>query len=139
LDHHFPSCDTLVAATGPEVYCFDLDPLLSQGDWNEDISSVNYIEINSMHQLLAYDLCKHDRDTSQTLTCIVSQGRTRFSILQRQTAFILFITVSRSSDLRAEVHHIYFLRTFLPGKQHFVIDLVICLCDVGRRPDRDIF
>jgi ribosome biogenesis protein ENP2 len=60
LGYHYPSCDALVAATGPEVYRLNLDqgrflnPLLLQGDGNEDVFGVNCIDINSTHQLWAF-------------------------------------------------------------------------------------
>ena len=60
LAYHFPSCDALFAASGPEIYRLNLDqgrflnPLVLQGDGGEDISGVNVIDINPAHQLFAF-------------------------------------------------------------------------------------
>lgn len=60
LAYHFPSCDTLFAASGPEVYRLNLDqgqflnPLLLQGEAGEDILGVNAIDINPAHQLFGF-------------------------------------------------------------------------------------
>ncbi|KAI0711387.1 WD40-repeat-containing domain protein [Earliella scabrosa] len=60
LAYHFPSCDALFAASGPEIYRLNLDqgrflnPLLLQGEGGEDIAGVNVIDINPAHQLFAF-------------------------------------------------------------------------------------
>ncbi|KAI0777227.1 WD40-repeat-containing domain protein [Trametes elegans] len=60
LAYHFPSCDALVAASGPEIYRLNLDqgrfmtPLLLQGEGGEDIAGVNAIDINPAHQLFGF-------------------------------------------------------------------------------------
>lgn len=60
IAYHFPSCDTLVSAAGPEVYRLNLNqgrflkPLLIEGDGGEDITGVNVIDINPSHHLLAF-------------------------------------------------------------------------------------
>ncbi|CCL99104.1 uncharacterized protein FIBRA_01118 [Fibroporia radiculosa] len=62
LAYHFPSCDALVAGSGPEVYRLNLDqgrflnPLHLQGDGGEDISGVNVIDINPAHQLFGFGI-----------------------------------------------------------------------------------
>ncbi|TBU47068.1 WD40-repeat-containing domain protein [Dichomitus squalens] len=59
LAYHSPSCDTLFAASGPEIFRLNLDqgrflnPLVLQGD-GEDIPGVNVIDINPAHQLFAF-------------------------------------------------------------------------------------
>lgn len=60
LAYHFPSCDALFAASGPEIFRLNLDqgrfmnPLLLQGEGGEDIAGVNAIDINSAHQLFGF-------------------------------------------------------------------------------------
>ena len=60
LAYHFPSCDALFAASGPEVFRLNLDqgrfmnPLLLQGEGGEDIAGVNVIDINPAHQLFGF-------------------------------------------------------------------------------------
>ncbi|KAH9897027.1 WD40-repeat-containing domain protein [Cubamyces lactineus] len=60
LAYHFPSCDALFAASGPEIYRLNLDqgrflnPLLLQGEGGEDIAGVNVIDINPAHQLFGF-------------------------------------------------------------------------------------
>lgn len=60
LAYHFPSCDALFAASGPEIYRLNLDqgrflnPLILQGEGGEDIAGVNTIDINPAHQLFAF-------------------------------------------------------------------------------------
>ncbi|RPD65737.1 hypothetical protein L226DRAFT_479508 [Lentinus tigrinus ALCF2SS1-7] len=60
LAYHFPSCDALFAASGPEVFRLNLDqgrflnPLVLQGEGGEDIAGVNTIDINPAHQLFAF-------------------------------------------------------------------------------------
>ncbi|KAH8116117.1 hypothetical protein DFH11DRAFT_1840570 [Phellopilus nigrolimitatus] len=60
INYHFPSCDALVGASGPEVYRLNLDqgrflsPLVLEGDGGEDVAGVNAIDINPAHQLLAF-------------------------------------------------------------------------------------
>ncbi|KAL4254367.1 WD repeat NOL10/ENP2 family protein [Abortiporus biennis] len=59
LAYHFPSCDALFGASGPEVYRLNLEqgrfmtPLVLQGD-DEVIAGVNAIDINPAHQLFAF-------------------------------------------------------------------------------------
>ncbi|KAI0371259.1 hypothetical protein BV20DRAFT_993435 [Pilatotrama ljubarskyi] len=60
LAYHFPSCDALFAASGPEIYRLNLDqgrflnPLVLQGEGGEDIAGVNTIDINPAHQLFGF-------------------------------------------------------------------------------------
>lgn len=60
LGYHYPSCDAIIAATGPEVYRLNLDqgrflnPLVLQGNGDEEISGVNCVDINPAHQLWAF-------------------------------------------------------------------------------------
>ncbi|KAI0938584.1 hypothetical protein AcW1_001718 [Taiwanofungus camphoratus] len=60
LAYHFPSCDALFAASGPEIYRLNLDqgrflsPLFLQGEGGEDIAGVNTIDINPAHQLFSF-------------------------------------------------------------------------------------
>ncbi|KAI0674527.1 WD40-repeat-containing domain protein [Trametes maxima] len=60
LAYHFPSCDALFAASGPEVFRLNLDqgrflnPLVLQGEGGEDIAGVNAIDINPAHQLFGF-------------------------------------------------------------------------------------
>ncbi|KAL1943819.1 hypothetical protein VTO73DRAFT_3637 [Trametes versicolor] len=60
LAYHFPSCDALFAASGPEIFRLNLDqgrflnPLILQGEGGEDIAGVNVIDINPAHQLFAF-------------------------------------------------------------------------------------
>ncbi|TFK20525.1 WD repeat-containing protein [Coprinopsis marcescibilis] len=59
LAYHFPSCDTLIGASGNEVYRLNLDqgrfmtPLTLQEDGSE-ILGVNVVDVNPAHQLLAF-------------------------------------------------------------------------------------
>ncbi|KAJ7910609.1 NUC153 and WD40 repeat-containing nucleolar rRNA processing-related protein [Mycena leptocephala] len=61
LAYHFPSCDALVSAAGPEIYRLNLaqgrfmTPLVLQDD-HEEILGVNTIDVNPAHQLLAFGL-----------------------------------------------------------------------------------
>lgn len=60
IAYHFPSCDALIGASGPEVYRLNLDqgrflnPLVLEGEGGEEVSGVNAIDINPAHQLLAF-------------------------------------------------------------------------------------
>ncbi|KAI0827153.1 hypothetical protein BC628DRAFT_1318862 [Trametes gibbosa] len=60
LAYHFPSCDALFAASGPEIYRLNLDqgrflsPLILQGEGGEGIAGVNVIDINPAHQLFGF-------------------------------------------------------------------------------------
>lgn len=60
LAYHFPSCDALFAASGPEVFRLNLDqgrflnPLVLQGQGEEAVAGVNAIDINPAHQLFAF-------------------------------------------------------------------------------------
>ncbi|KAH9835282.1 WD40-repeat-containing domain protein [Rhodofomes roseus] len=60
LAYHFPSCDALFAASGPEIFRLNLDqgrfmsPLLLQGEGGEAIAGVNTIDINPAHQLFGF-------------------------------------------------------------------------------------
>ncbi|KAI0360465.1 hypothetical protein OH77DRAFT_1586069 [Trametes cingulata] len=60
LAYHFPSCDALFAASGPEIYRLNLDqgrflnPLVLQGEGGEEIAGVNTIDINPAHQLFGF-------------------------------------------------------------------------------------
>ncbi|KAF9529978.1 NUC153 and WD40 repeat-containing nucleolar rRNA processing-related protein [Crepidotus variabilis] len=61
LAYHFPSCDVYVAATGNEVYRLNLEqgrfmrPLeLQTTNDQEGIIGVNVVDINAVHQLLAF-------------------------------------------------------------------------------------
>lgn len=60
LAYHFPSCDALIAASGPEVFRLNLDqgrflnPLVLQGAGGEEIAGVNTIDINPAHQLFGF-------------------------------------------------------------------------------------
>ena len=60
LAYHFPSCDALFAASGPEIFRLNLDqgrflnPLRLEGEGGEDIAGVNTIDINPAHQLFAF-------------------------------------------------------------------------------------
>ncbi|OCH93959.1 hypothetical protein OBBRIDRAFT_885177 [Obba rivulosa] len=62
LAYHFPSCDALFGASGPEVYRLNLDqgrfmtPLHLQGEGGEDIAGVNAIDINPAHQLFGFGI-----------------------------------------------------------------------------------
>lgn len=59
LAYHFPSCDALFAASGPEIFRLNLDqgrylaPLVLGGN-GEEIAGVNCIDINPAHQLFAF-------------------------------------------------------------------------------------
>ncbi|TDL24601.1 hypothetical protein BD410DRAFT_838116 [Rickenella mellea] len=60
LNYHFPTCDALIAASGPEIYRLNLDqgrflnPLVLEGDGGEQIDGVNCIDINPAHQLFGF-------------------------------------------------------------------------------------
>ncbi|KAH9849616.1 hypothetical protein C2E23DRAFT_737083 [Lenzites betulinus] len=60
LAYHFPSCDALFAASGPEVFRLNLDqgrflnPLVLQGEGGEEIAGVNVVDINPAHQLFGF-------------------------------------------------------------------------------------
>lgn len=59
LAYHFPSCDTLFAGAGNEIFRLNLDqgrfmtPLALTGD-NNDVLGVNCIDINPAHQLFSF-------------------------------------------------------------------------------------
>ncbi|KAI9069883.1 hypothetical protein FKP32DRAFT_1608216 [Trametes sanguinea] len=83
LAYHFPSCDALFAASGPEVYRLNLDqgrflnPLLLQGEGGEDIAGVNTIDINPAHQLFAFGV-----DGNGTVEFWDPRSRSRVGILR---------------------------------------------------------
>ncbi|KAJ6590629.1 NUC153 and WD40 repeat-containing nucleolar rRNA processing-related protein [Mycena vulgaris] len=60
IAYHFPSCDALVSAAGPEIFRLNLDqgrfmtPLVLQDE--QEILGVNTIDVNPAHQLLAFGL-----------------------------------------------------------------------------------
>lgn len=57
LAYHFPSCDALISASGPEIYRLNLDqgrflnPLVLDA---EQVQGVNCIDVNPVHQLLSF-------------------------------------------------------------------------------------
>ena len=83
LAYHFPSCDALCAATGPEVFRLNLDqgrflnPLRLEGEGGEDIAGVNTIDINPAHQLFAFGV-----DGNGTVELWDPRSRTRVGILR---------------------------------------------------------
>ncbi|OSD08759.1 hypothetical protein PYCCODRAFT_1380619 [Trametes coccinea BRFM310] len=83
LAYHFPSCDALFAASGPEIYRLNLDqgrflnPLLLQGEGGEDIAGVNTIDINPAHQLFAFGV-----DGNGTVEFWDPRSRSRVGILR---------------------------------------------------------
>lgn len=82
LAYHFPSCDALLAASGPEVYRLNLDqgrflnPLRLVGD-SEDISGVNAIDINPAHQLFSFGV-----EGNGTVELWDPRSRTRVGLLR---------------------------------------------------------
>ncbi|PPR02208.1 hypothetical protein CVT26_012100 [Gymnopilus dilepis] len=62
LAYHFPSCDAYFAATGNEVYRLNLDqgrfmaPLTLEEGEDGDILGVNVVDINAVHNLLAFGI-----------------------------------------------------------------------------------
>ena len=82
LAYHFPSCDALFAASGPEIYRLNLDqgrylaPLIL-GENGEDVSGVNCIDINPAHQLFAFGI-----DGNGVVELWDPRSRTRVGILR---------------------------------------------------------
>ncbi|KAF8899768.1 WD repeat-containing protein [Gymnopilus junonius] len=83
LAYHFPSCDTYLAATGNEVYRLNLDqgrfmtPLsIEEGDDGE-ILGVNVVDINPVHNLLAFGI-----DGNGTTQFWDPRSRSRVGILR---------------------------------------------------------
>lgn len=62
IAYHFPSCDAYVSASGNEIYRLNLDqgrfmiPLALQEEADGEILGVNTIDINPVHQLLAFGI-----------------------------------------------------------------------------------
>lgn len=60
IAYHFPSCDALISASGPEIYRLNLEqgrflnPIVLEGDGGEDIAGVNVVDVNPAHQLLSF-------------------------------------------------------------------------------------
>ncbi|KAF8157008.1 NUC153 and WD40 repeat-containing nucleolar rRNA processing-related protein [Crassisporium funariophilum] len=60
IAYHYPSCDTYVSASGNEVYRLNLDqgrfmtPLVLQDGDDGEVLGVNTIDVNPVHQLLAF-------------------------------------------------------------------------------------
>lgn len=83
LAYHFPSCDALFAASGPEVYRLNLDqgrylsPLVVQGDGKGEIAGVNAIDINRAHQLFAFGI-----EGNGTVELWDPRSRTRVGVLR---------------------------------------------------------
>ncbi|KAH9941186.1 WD40-repeat-containing domain protein [Epithele typhae] len=83
LAYHFPSCDALLAATGPDVFRLNLDqgrflnPLHLEGDGGENIIGVNCIDINPAHQLFAFGI-----DGNGTVEFWDPRSRARVGILR---------------------------------------------------------
>ncbi|KAI8986709.1 WD40-repeat-containing domain protein [Trametes punicea] len=83
LAYHFPSCDALFAASGPEIYRLNLDqgrflnPLLLQGEGGEEIAGVNTIDINPAHQLFGFGV-----EGNGTVEFWDPRSRTRVGILR---------------------------------------------------------
>ncbi|PCH44883.1 hypothetical protein WOLCODRAFT_133416 [Wolfiporia cocos MD-104 SS10] len=83
LAYHYPSCDALFAASGPEIFRLNLDqgrflnPLLLQGDGSDDIAGVNTIDINPAHQLFALGV-----DGNGTVEFWDPRSRSRVGILR---------------------------------------------------------
>jgi len=62
LAYHFPSCDAYFSAAGKEVYRLNLEqgrfmnPLILQEHDDGEILGVNIVDINPVHQLLAFGI-----------------------------------------------------------------------------------
>ncbi|PPQ73837.1 hypothetical protein CVT24_012262 [Panaeolus cyanescens] len=62
LAYHFQSCDTYLTASGNEVYRLNLDqgrfmnPLVLEDETDGEILGVNVVDINPVHQLLAFGI-----------------------------------------------------------------------------------
>lgn len=60
LVYHYPSCDAYFTASGPEIYRLNLDqgrfmtPLSLQSDSGGEVVAVNTVDVNPVHQLLAF-------------------------------------------------------------------------------------
>lgn len=56
LAYHYPSCDALMGCVGNEVYRLNLDQgrFLNSLALSEDVEGVNAIDVNPVHQLLAF-------------------------------------------------------------------------------------
>ncbi|TCD67792.1 hypothetical protein EIP91_011920 [Steccherinum ochraceum] len=82
LAYHFPSCDALCAASGPEVYRLNLDqgrylaPLVLGGD-KEEVAGVNCIDVNPAHQLFAFGV-----DGNGTVELWDPRSRSRVGLLR---------------------------------------------------------
>lgn len=83
LAYHFPSCDALFAASGPEIYRLNLEQgkylnsLVIKGDGSEDIPGVNVIDINPAHQLFAFGV-----EGNGTVELWDPRSRTRVGLLR---------------------------------------------------------
>ncbi|KZT70459.1 hypothetical protein DAEQUDRAFT_750348 [Daedalea quercina L-15889] len=83
LAYHFPSCDALFAASGPEIFRLNLDqgrfmnPLFLQGEGGEEIAGVNIIDINPAHQLFGFGV-----DGNGTVEFWDPRSRARVGILR---------------------------------------------------------
>ncbi|EJD05403.1 uncharacterized protein FOMMEDRAFT_165841 [Fomitiporia mediterranea MF3/22] len=83
INYHFPSCDALVGASGPEVYRLNLDqgrfmtPLVLEGEGGEEVAGVNAIDVNPAHQLLAFGI-----DGNASVEFWDPRSRSRVGLLQ---------------------------------------------------------
>lgn len=82
IAYHHPSCDVLVAASGPEVYRLNLSqgrflsPLVLEHP-DSEITGVNCIDINPAHQLFAFGV-----DGNSTAEFWDPRSRTRAGVLR---------------------------------------------------------
>lgn len=83
LAYHFPSCDTYLGATGNEIYRLNLEqgrfknPLFLEEKEDGEIFGVNVIDINPVHQLLAFGI-----DGNGTVQLWDPRSRTSVGVLR---------------------------------------------------------
>ncbi|KDQ08766.1 hypothetical protein BOTBODRAFT_37625 [Botryobasidium botryosum FD-172 SS1] len=91
IAYHYPSCDTLISAAGPEIYRLNLDqgrflnPITLGGDdAGGELEGVNAIDINPAHQLLSFGV-----DGNGTVEFWDPRSRSRVGLLRLPRAQLM--------------------------------------------------